>query len=69
MHDKGVEINGVETFGGVVKNGVVDIVNCRCKLVARDGEDHLVGVPSLPCGSVGGMQFLTFGCCGASWDD
>jgi hypothetical protein len=34
-----------------------------------DSEDHLVGVPCLACGSIGGMQFLAFGCCGAGWDD
>jgi hypothetical protein len=69
VHDKGAEIDGVETLGGVIKNGVVDVVNRHCKLVASDGEYPLVGVPCLACGSVGGMQFLTFGCCGAGWDD
>ncbi len=61
VHDEGAEINGIETFSGVVKSGVVDIVNCCHKLVARDGEDHLVCVPCLVCGGVGGMQFLAFG--------
>jgi hypothetical protein len=46
FHDKGAEIGSIETFGGDVKNGVVDVVDCCCKLVACDGEDHLVGVPS-----------------------
>ncbi len=54
VHDEGEEINGVKTFGGVVKHGIVDIVNCRCKLVAGDGEDHLVGVPPLASGGAGG---------------
>jgi hypothetical protein len=64
VHDKGVEIYGIKTFGGVVKNGVVDVVDRRCKSVAHDGEDHLVGVLSFACGGVAGMQFLMFGCCG-----
>ncbi len=54
MHDKGVEINSVETFGGVVKNSVVDIADHHRKLVACDGEDHLEGVPPLASGSIGG---------------
>ncbi len=28
VHDKGVEIDSIETFGGVLKNGIVDIVDC-----------------------------------------
>jgi hypothetical protein len=64
VHDEVVEINGVETFGGVVKNGVEDAINCRHKLVARDGKDHLVCVPCLACSGIGGTQFLAFG-----WDD
>ncbi len=60
---------GVETFGRVVKNSIVDVVNCCRKLVARDGDDHLVCGPCLACGSIGGTQFLTFGCRGAGWDD
>jgi hypothetical protein len=68
VHDKGAEIDGIETFGGIIKNGIVDVNNCHCKLAAHDGEDHHVGVPSLACGSVGGMQFLVCSCCGASWD-
>ncbi len=65
VHEEGAEIDGVETFGGVIKNGIVDVVDCHRKLVTRDGEDHLVGDPSLACGGVGGTQFLAFGCCGA----
>jgi hypothetical protein len=69
MHDKGAEMDGVETFGGVLKNSVVDVVNRRRELVARDGEDHVVAVPCLTCGGVGGMQFLAFGHRGTGWDD
>ncbi len=69
VHDKRTEINGVETFGGVVKNNIVDVIDRRHKLVARDGEDHLVCVPCLACSSIGGMQFFAFGCRGAGWDD
>ncbi len=42
VHDKGVEINGLETFGGVVKNGIVDVVDCHRKSVACNDEDYLV---------------------------
>jgi hypothetical protein len=51
-HDKEAEIDGIETFGRVVKNSVVDIIDCHCKLIASDGEDHLVGVPYLACSGV-----------------
>ncbi len=54
VHDEGAEIEGVETFGGVVKNGIVDIIDRCCELVTCDGEDHLVGVPCLASGSIGG---------------
>jgi hypothetical protein len=54
VHDKGAEINGIETFGGFVKNGTVDIINCCRKSIACDGEDHVVGVPCLASGGVGG---------------
>ncbi len=69
VHDKGAEIDGIETFGGVIKNSLEDIVDRRCKLDACDGEDHLVGVPCFACSSIGGVQILAFGCRGASWDD
>ncbi len=54
VHEEGAEINGVETFSGVVKNGIVEAVNCHHKLVTCDGEDHLVGVPCLASSGVGG---------------
>ncbi len=69
VHDEGVEMDGVETFGGVVKNSVVDVIDYCQKLVAHDGEDHLVCVPCLACVGIGGMLFLAFGCRGAGWDD
>ncbi len=47
VHVTGAEINGVETFSGVIKNGIVDVVNCRRELVACDGEDHCRC--SMPC--------------------
>ncbi len=50
MHDKEA---GIKIFGGVVKNGVVDIIGCRHELVACDGEDHLLGVPCLTGGGFG----------------
>ncbi len=62
-----MEIDGIKTFGGVVKNGIVDVVDCRCKLVAYDSEDHLV-VPCLASSGIGGTYFLAIGGCGACWD-
>ncbi len=53
-HDEGAEIDGVETFGGAITNDIVDVVDCRRKLATCDGEDHLVGVPCLASGSIGG---------------
>ncbi len=55
VHDECAEIDVIATFGGVVKNGVVDVINCRRVLVMGDGEDHLVGVPRLVNGSAGGV--------------
>ncbi len=69
VHDKGAEIDGVETFGGVVKNGVEEVIDCRHKLVAHVGEDFLVSVPSLVCSSVDGAQFLAFCRCSTNLDD
>jgi hypothetical protein len=69
VHEEGAGIDGIETFDGVVKNGVVDVINCRRELVSHNGEDHLLCVPCLACSSVGDKQFLVFGCCGAGWDD
>ncbi len=69
VHDEGAEIDGIETFGGVLKNGIVDVLD-RCReLVACDGEDHLEGVPCFTGSSIGGMQFLAFGGHGTCWDD
>ncbi len=69
VHDKGADINDIETFGGVVKNGVVDVVDRSRKFVACDGEDHPVGVPCLMGSGVGNTQFLALGSRGACWDD
>jgi hypothetical protein len=51
--DKGAEIDGADTFSGVAKNGIVDVVDCHCKLVTCDGEDHLAGVTCLASGGIG----------------
>jgi hypothetical protein len=69
VHDKGAKINGVESFGGVLKYGLVDVVNCRHILVACDVDNHLVDVQCFECSGVGGTQFLAFCCCGANWDN
>ncbi len=44
VHEEGAEMDGIENFGGVVRISMVDIVNCHCKLIACDGEDHLLSV-------------------------
>ncbi len=69
VYEERAEIDGIKTFSGVVKDGVVDMVDCHHELVTRDGVDHLVGVPCLACGGIGGTQLFAFGCCGAGWDD
>ncbi len=43
----------VETFGGVIKFRIINIVNGRCELVACDGVDDDVCVPRLVLGKVG----------------
>jgi hypothetical protein len=37
VHDEGVEINGVKTFGGVIKNGIVDVIDCHHELLNWSG--------------------------------
>ncbi len=54
VHEEGAEINGIKTFGGVAKNGIVDVIDRHRKLVACDGEVHLVGVPRLTGSGTGG---------------
>jgi hypothetical protein len=69
VHNKGVEINVIETFGGVIKNAIVDIVDYLCELIVCDGKDHLGGVPCLMGSNIGGVQLFAFSCHGASWDN
>ena len=52
-------IDSVETFGGVVKSGVVDIVDCCHKLVACDCVDDDLFVPCLALGKVGSPSGFT----------
>jgi hypothetical protein len=44
----------VQRLTALRPNGAVDVLNCCCKLVPCDGQDHLVGVPRLASGGVGG---------------
>ena len=43
--DECTKVNSVETFSGVVKDGVVDVVYGCSKLVAGDGEDKFIRGP------------------------
>ncbi len=56
VYDKGAEIDSVDTLGGVVKNGIVDVVENWC-------------VPCLASGGIGGTYILMVGSRGACWDD
>ena len=50
---EGDGVDGVEAFGWVVEGRVVDVIDRRGKLVARDGGNNEVGVPRLAFGEVG----------------
>jgi hypothetical protein len=43
----------IESFSGVIKCGIVDIIDGRCKLVVCDGGHNKVGVPCFLFGEVG----------------
>ena len=45
--------DSVESFGGVIESGVVDVVNRCSKLVTCDGGDDNVGVQCFAFGEVG----------------
>ena len=45
--------DSVESFGGVIESGVVDVVNRCSKLVTCDGGDDNVGVRCFAFGEVG----------------
>jgi len=53
------EVNAIESFCQIIKDGVVDDVNGGGKLVSSDGEDKAVGSPCFSRGNVDGTQFLT----------
>jgi hypothetical protein len=56
----------LETLGGIVEQGIIYVVNCRCKLVACDGADDDVGIPCLAVGKVGSSSCFLRGC-GSRW--
>ncbi len=58
VNEEGVEIDGIEFSGWVIKNGIVDVIDCRCVLVAHDVEDHLVCFLCPACGGIGGIWLL-----------
>ncbi len=52
--DERAEVGAVKTFGWVVEDSVVGVVNGGGELVARDGKDKFVGGPSFACDEIGG---------------
>ncbi len=66
MGDKVLEGNHVETLGGIIKHGIIYVVNCCRELVASDGADDDVGIPCLAVGKVGGSSCFLQGC-GSRW--
>ena len=66
MGDKVPEGNRIETLGGIVKRGIIYVVNCRRKLVACDGADNDVGIPCLAVGEVDSSSCFLRGC-GSRW--
>ena len=69
MQDERAEVDAIESFGGVIEHGVVDIVAGCGKLVTGDGEDKFVHGPRLACNDVVGLQFFVLGGSGAVWHD
>ena len=53
VSDKVAKGDRVETFGGVIEFRIINIINCRCKLVACDGADNDLCVPRPAFGKVG----------------
>jgi hypothetical protein len=54
VHDKGVEIDGVETFSGVVKNGLVNLSITASNWSRVIVRTHHVGVLRLMGRDIGG---------------
>ena len=67
--DECSKIHAVESFGGVIENGVVDVVDGCGKLVAGDSKDEFVRGPRLACNNVVGAQFFALGGSGGIWHD
>jgi hypothetical protein len=63
------EVDAVEPLDGIVEDGVINVVDGRGKLVARDREDETIRCPCLLCGCVGGTEFFALGSGGADWND
>ncbi len=61
--------NAVETFGGVVEDGIVDVVYGCGKLVLGDGKDKLVRGPCFACINAVGVQVFTLRGSGAVQHD
>ncbi len=55
------EADCIESFCGVIKGGVVYVVDGRRKLVACDGDYDVIGVPRLLFGKVGGTCLFVGG--------
>ena len=69
VFDKCTKVGAVETFGGVIKDGVVDIVYGCGKLVAGDGEDNFIRGSCFAGDDVVCTQFFALRGSGAVWHD
>ena len=50
--DECTKVNAVESFGGVVEDGIVYVVNGSGKLVMGDGKNEFVRGPCFVCNDV-----------------
>ncbi len=63
--DECSKVDAVESFDGVIEDGVEYVVDGCGKLVAGDGKDKFVRGPRLACNDVVGTQFFALGGSGA----
>ena len=67
--DECTKVDAVESFVGVVEDGVVNIANGCGKLVMGDGKDKFVRGPCFACYDVVGVQFFALRGSGAVQHD
>jgi len=52
--DQRAEVDAIEAFRWIIKNGIVEVVNGGGELVASDGKDEAVSSPCFARGDVDG---------------